>query len=303
MIKDRSLSSRILDVVVYSFCTFVLVVTLLPFLNILSTSISGNKDVLTGNITFYPKDITFEAYVRVLSNWLIPTAFKNSVLYTLTSTIYSTLLTVMMAYPLSKKNFVFNKQIWIMMVITMYFSGGMIPVFLLVSKMGILDTMWSQVLPCAISIGNVILMRMFFNTIPVELEESAFLDGANNVQILFKIILPLCKAGVATITLYYAVWKWNDFFNPLIYITSYEKYPLTVVIRDIVIQGSKFEMFSPTGSGSLMKQREQTTAFAQAYNVRLQYATLMVSILPIIFVYPVVQRYFIKGMMIGSLKG
>ena len=304
MIKDRSVSSGILDVVVYGFCLFVLVATVFPFLNILSTSLSGNKFVSTGDITFYPKDVTFEAYERIMSNWLIPNAFKNSVVYTLVSTVYSALITVTMAYPLTKKNFILKKPIWIMLVITMYFSGGMIPLFILITKTRIFNTIWGQVLPCAISIGNLILMRMFINTIPIELEESAFLDGANEAQILFKIILPLSKAGIATTTLYYAVWKWNDFFNPLLYFKDYDKYPLTVILRDIVIQGSQLKKFNTAVKGTpAMRQMAEKSAYAAAYDARLKYGTLMVSMLPIIAVYPILQKYFIKGLMVGSVKG
>ena len=243
MIKDRSLSSLVIDIFVYGIATSVFVVTLFPFLNLISTSISGNMAVLTGKVGFLPVDVTFEAYGRVLSNWLIPNAFFNSVFYTITSSLYSVVITLMMAYPMAKKDFILRKPVWYMLVVTMYFSGGMIPTFLLVSEMGMIDSWASQVFPLAIAVGNLILMRIFINNVPAELEESAKLDGAQEVSVFFRIILPLIKPGIATITLYYALWKWNDFFNPMIYFSTYQKFPLTVILREIVLQGSNVDKF------------------------------------------------------------
>jgi putative aldouronate transport system permease protein len=205
----------------------------------------------------------------------------------------------MMAYPMSKKNFVLRKPIWILLVITMYFSGGLIPTFLLISQFGMYDSWMSQVFPLAISIGNLILMRIFINNIPDELEESAKLDGAQDIQVFFKIILPLIKPGIATISLYYAVWKWNDFFNPMLYFSTYEKYPLTVILREIVLQGSHVDKFM----SAAQKASTEASVYAEAYNARLQYTALIVSILPIVAVFPTLQKYFVKGLSEGAVKG
>ncbi|MHB8963687.1 MAG: carbohydrate ABC transporter permease [Saccharofermentanales bacterium] len=299
MVKDRSRGSRIIDVVVYFSATFILLVTMFPLLNILATSMSGNLPVLNGWVGIWPVEITFEAYTRVLSNWLIPNAFANSVLYTVLSTAYSVLITLMMAYPMSKRNFVLRKPIWILLVITMYFSGGLIPTFLLISQFGMYDSWMSQVFPLAISIGNLILMRIFINNIPDELEESAKLDGAQDIQVFFKIVLPLIKPGIATISLYYAVWKWNDFFNPMLYFSTYEKYPLTVILREIVLQGSHVDKFM----SAAQKASTEASVYAEAYNARLQYTALIVSILPIVAVFPTLQKYFVKGLSEGAVKG
>jgi len=260
---------------------------------------SGNLPVLNGWVGIWPVEITFEAYTRVLSNWLIPNAFANSVLYTVLSTAYSVLITLMMAYPMSKRNFVLRKPIWILLVITMYFSGGLIPTFLLISQFGMYDSWMSQVFPLAISIGNLILMRIFINNIPDELEESAKLDGAQDIQVFFKIVLPLIKPGIATISLYYAVWKWNDFFNPMLYFSTYEKYPLTVILREIVLQGSHVDKFM----SAAQKASTEASVYAEAYNARLQYTALIVSILPIVAVFPTLQKYFVKGLSEGAVKG
>lgn len=299
MVKDQSTEGKVIDIVVFVLATLVLFVTLFPFLNIIATSMSGNLAVLTGSVGLIPVDINFEAYGRVFSNWLIPNAFFNSVIYTGLSTVYSVVITLMMAYPMAKKNFVLRKPVWIMLVITMYFSGGLIPTFLLVSELGMYDSWMSQVFPLAISIGNLILMRIFINDVPIELEESAKLDGAQDVQVFFRIILPLIKPGIATIALYYAVWKWNDYFNPMIYFSTYDRYPLTVVLREIVLQGSHMDKFM----SAAQKASADVSVYTEAYNARLRYTALIVSILPIVAVFPVLQKYFVKGLSEGAVKG
>lgn len=299
MIRDRSLSSRVIDVFVYAIAISVFVVTLFPFLNLIATSMSGNMAVLTGKVGFIPVELTFEAYGRVLMNWLIPNAFINSIFYTVASTAYSVLITLMMAYPMAKKDFILRKPVWYMLVVTMYFSGGMIPTFLLVREMGMIDSWMSQVFPLAIAIGNLILMRIFINNIPSELEESAKLDGAQEISVFFRIILPLIKPGIATIALYYALWKWNDFFNPMIYINTYQKFPLTVVLREIVLQGSNVDKFM---TASQMATKD-VDLYMEAYVTRLKDTALLVSMVPILLVFPVLQRYFIKGLNEGAVKG
>lgn len=299
MIKDRSLSSRLIDVFVYAFSIGVFGLTVFPFMNIIATSMSGNLAVLTGQVGIFPVALNLEAYSRVLSNWLIPNAFLNSVFYTTTSTVYSLVITLMMAYPMAKKDFVLRKPIWYMLVVTMYFNGGLIPTFLLISQVGMYDNWASQVFPLAIAIGNLILMRMFINNVPVELEESAKLDGAQEIQVFFRIILPLIKPGIATITMYYALWKWNDFFNPMIYFSTYDRYPLTVILREIVLQGAGADKFMTAAQ----QASNDANVYAEAYITRLKYTALLVSILPILFVFPVLQRYFIKGMTLGAVKG
>jgi putative aldouronate transport system permease protein len=302
MTRRFNLENHIMDLVVYLFCFVVLCVTLVPFMNVASMSISGNMPVMAGKVTIFPIEPTVEAYGRVMSNWLIPKAFLNSVIYTLTSTAYSVIITVMLAYAISKKGFVLRKPLWVIIVGANYFNGGLIPLFLLVNAAGFYNTLWSQVVPCAIAVGNLILVRIFINDIAAELEESATLDGANNVQIFFLVVLPLIKPVVATIFLYYAVWKWNDFFNPMIYFKDMDKYPLTVILRDIVIKGSFQEKFAGLASRSQQAQAD-AVAFGEAYAARLRYATLMVSVLPILVVYPMLQKYFIRGLQMGAVKG
>jgi putative aldouronate transport system permease protein len=157
----------------------------------------------------------------------------------------------------------------------------------------------SQVFPLAIAIGNLILMRIFINNIPEELEESAKLDGAQEVQVFYKIVLPLIKPGIATIALYYAVWKWNDYFNPMIYFSSYERYPLTVILREIVLQGSHVDKYM----SAAQRASSDFSVYTEAYNARLKYTALIVSILPIVAVFPILQKYFVRGLSEGAVKG
>lgn len=302
MVRDKSASSIVLDIVAFCFCIIVFIITLFPFMNIISTSISGNHPVMTGQVGIWPQDVTFEAYGRVLSNGMIPNAFLNSVIYTVANTAYGVLLTVMLAYPLAKKSFILRRPIWVMLMGAIYFSGGMIPLFIQIVKFGYYDTIWAQVIPCAIAVGNLMLLRIFINDIPSELEESALLDGANNVQVFFKIILPLMTPGIATITLYCLVWKWNDYYNPMMYFSTFEKYPLTVILRELVIKGSFTEKFMNLSDRGTLAQVEMQTN-ASAYATRLQYAALLVTLLPIFGFYPILQKYFIKGLNTGAVKG
>lgn len=300
MIEEKSFSSRVLDFLVYALALVVFIVTFFPFMNIVSTSISGNQQVLAGQVGLLPVHVTFEAYVRVFSNWMIPRAFFNSFLYSITGTAYGVAITVMMAYPMSKREFILRRPIWVMLFITMYFGGGLIPTFLLVNQLGMFNNIGAMIFPLAISIGHLILLRTFLHDIPKELEESAFLDGANSVQVFVKIILPLMKPAIATLILYYLVAKWNDFWTPMIYFKDYDKMPLTLILRDIVIAGdvSKFAV-----RNSSTQQKTLEIAYQAAYATRLQYATLFVSLTPILIMYPTLQKYFIKGLSEGAVKG
>jgi len=300
MIEEKSLTSAILDILVYLLAAVVFLVTFLPFLNIVSTSISGNQEVVSGQVTLLPKNITLEAFGRVFGNWMVPRSIINSLLYTVLGTVYGVIITVMMGYPMANRAFILRRPIWVMLFITMYISGGIIPTFLLVSAMGMFNNIGAMIFPLAISIGDLILLRTFLRDLPKELEESAYLDGANSVQVFFKIVLPLMKPAIATITMYYAVSKWNDFWNPMIYFKDYDKMPLTMILRDIVIAGD-VSQFAARGGDAAQKAME--TAYASAYNTRLQYATLLVSLVPILAMYPTLQRYFIKGISAGAVKG
>jgi len=297
VVRDKSPSSIILDVIIHTSLIILLIVTILPILHVAAISFSSSTAINRGLVTFYPKGFNLNAYIKVWEAGTVPNAFKNSVIYTVVGTAINMVLTITTAYPLSKKDLPFKKFYTTLIVITMFFGGGLIPRFLLVTKLGLYNTMWALILPGAISSWNLIVMRTFFQSIPVEIEESAYLDGANDMQILFRIVLPLSQASLATIGLFYAVGHWNSWFSALIYLKSNSKYPLQLVLREIVIQGQMAKELAEQGDTFLWQEMEMVSVES------LKYATLFISIVPMLIVYPFIQKYFVKGVMIGSLKG
>ncbi len=297
MIRDNSLSSRLLDVIVYIVMIFVLVVTLYPVLNVLASSFSGRLANESGIVTIFPVDFNLDSYNMIFASGTVPNAFKNSVIYTTVGTAVNLLLTGSFAYALSRKHLPLRGLYTTIAIIPMYFSGGLVPSFLLVRDLGLYNSMWALILPGAISITNMIIMRTFFQSIPVELEESASLDGANDLIIFVKIILPLSKAIIFTIGLYYAVSHWNSWFSAMIYFKDNDKYPLQMILRQIVIMTNDIKEAAISGDFT-------TLAFIGTVNVTgVKYATLFISIFPMLIIYPFIQKYFMKGVMIGSLKG
>jgi putative aldouronate transport system permease protein len=265
-------------------------ITLYPFLFLITSSFSALNASVNG-LSLIPRSFTADNYDRVLRNPLIYSGFKNTVVRTLLGTALSLLATLTLAYPLSRKYFP-NRGLWTgLIVFTMFFSGGLIPTYLLVRTLGLIDKPWALILPELISAYNFVIVRNYMQTIPDALEESAKIDGANDIKILFRIILPTCKPIIATVALWVAVWHWNAWFDCLIYITKPAGEVLQLVMRRIVIQGTdqitemmggKHDAITPEG---------------------LKAATILVTTLPILCVYPFVQKYFVKGVMMGSLKG
>jgi putative aldouronate transport system permease protein len=272
---------------------FIVIITLFPFIYMISVSLSSSLYVMQNRISFYPKGLNLDMYKYILHNPRIFVAYKNTLVYVTLGTAISLSLTCMGAYALSKgKKLIFAKQLNIMVIITMYFSGGMIPLFLNVRSFGILDTIWAMVLPGAISAWNLIIMRSFFLAYPTEIEDSGYVDGLNDFGVFCYLVFPTSKAVLATIGLYYAVNLWNSFYIPYLYIESPEKYPLQVVLRDIVLAGTSVD-------GQTAGVKQDTVIVEDS----LKFATIIVSIIPIIAVYPFIQKYFVKGVMVGSIKG
>ena len=297
MVKDRSASSVILDIVIHVSLLLLLIVTVFPILHVAAISFSSSSAINRGIVTFYPRELNLDAYRKVWEAGTVPNSFKNSVIYTAVGTAINLTFTILMAYPLSKKGLPLKKLYMSMIIVTMFFGGGLIPNFLLVNNLGLYDTMWALILPGTISTWNLVVMRTFFQNIPGEIEESAYLDGANDMQILYKIVLPLSKASIATIGLFYAVGHWNSWFNALIYFKSNSKYPLQLVLREIVIQGQMARELAEQGETAAWEEMGMVSVES------IKYATLFISIIPMLIVYPFVQKYFVKGVMIGSLKG
>ena len=298
MIKDNSISSKILDVVIYVSLIILMIITLYPIIYIFSVSVSSTTAYESGRVVFLPVEFNLEAYKVILEAGTIPRSFVNSVIYTVVYTVVSLLLTTTMAYPLSRsKDRVAFKGFFSKLVIfTMFFNAGIIPNYLVVKGLGLMDSMWALILPSAISTYNLVVMRSFFEGIPIDLEEAAFIDGANEIVIFWKIMLPLSKAALATVGLFYGVYMWNSWFNSMLYLQTADKYPLQFIIRQIIMQNQMAAELAAMGDTSMMTA--QTTN-----SVSLKYATLFLSILPMLAVYPFIQKYFVKGVMIGSVKG
>ncbi|GIP28388.1 putative ABC transporter permease protein YtcP [Paenibacillus sp. J23TS9] len=265
---------------------------LYPFVYMLAISLSGDVYVMKGEVTLWPKGWNLRMYELVLGDPKIWTSYRNTIIYTLLGTAIAMLVTSMGAYALSRKDMMFHKGFTLLIVFTMFFGGGMIPTFLVVRSLGLVDTIWGMVLPGAVSTWNLILMRTFFSGIPKELEESGRMDGLNDIGIFFRIIVPLSKPVFATISLFYAVGIWNNFLYPLLYLRSQELFPLQVLLRNLVLAGS-------VSSGQVTQIGGDNLVVEDS----LKYATIMVSTLPILILYPFVQKYFVKGSMIGAVKG
>ena len=291
----RSTGSRVFDALNILVLCLLGFVTLYPMYYILIVSISDGYFVSRNMVHWYPMGVNVEVYKSILNYNYFMRAYGNTIVYTVVGTAINLVMTVLCAYPLSRKDLYGRGVIVALVTFTMFFSGGLIPMYLQIIGLGLQDSMWSLVLPGAISTYNMIVMRTFFQNIPDELHESAYLDGASDFTVLMRIILPLSGAMMATMTLFYAVGHWNSYFNALIYLNSREKYPLQLVLRNIVIQGSDTDMLNYAGTAT----ETASTVVTQNY----KYAAIVVAVLPILLVYPFVQRFFVKGVMIGSIKG
>ncbi len=270
----------------------VVLVTLYPFIYMISVSLSSSIHVMRGEVSWFPKGLNFKMYDIVLSDPRILWAYLNTILYVTIGTSLSLLVTALGAYALSKKELIFRKGFTLYIVFTMFFGGGMIPTFLVVKEIGIMDTIWAMVLPALVSAWLLWIMRTFFSHLPVELEESARIDGVGEMGIFFKVVIPLSHAAFATIGLFYAVAMWNNFMLPLLYLRDSNLFPLQVILRNIVIAG-QFDNAHSSGVGVDNMVIQES----------LKYAAIVVSTVPILIVYPFLQKYFTQGIMVGAIKG
>lgn len=290
LLKRRS-GNLLFDIFNITFLVLLAFITLYPMWYIAIVSISSATHINLGDVKFIPKGINFTAYRIVFQNDKIWTAYRNTILYTVVGTLINVMMTAMCAYPLSRKDLYGRRPITVFITLTMFVSGGMIPLYLVIMNLHMINTMWAIVLPPAISTYNMIVMRTSFEAIPISLTESAYLDGANDMQILGKIIMPLSKPILATMTLFYAVSHWNSFFPAMLYLNSQDKYPVQVIMRDIVIAGDMADEFGDIqGSVSIIA-------------TNYKYAVIIISMVPILCVYPFLQRHFTKGVLVGAVKG
>ncbi|MDW7657804.1 MAG: carbohydrate ABC transporter permease, partial [Bacillota bacterium] len=267
--KIRNTSSLFWKAIIYFFVFSYAVSVILPFLNIISVSLSSSSSILQGQVTIYPQKLNFDAYLAVISNRALLRAYGNTLYVVTLGTASSLLMTMLAAYPLSKKSLPGVKWITFMITLTMWFSGGMIPLFLVVKNIGLYNTRFALFVPGLIAAFNVIVMRNFFESLPDSLEESARIDGAHDFTILFRIVVPLSKPVLATVTLWLAVGLWNSFFAPLLYLQDNTKYTLQLVLRDIILQNSAYEY-----GMDVLQQSERLDLISDS----IRYATIMFSI-------------------------
>ncbi|MCI8386315.1 MAG: carbohydrate ABC transporter permease [Acutalibacter sp.] len=290
---QTSLGEKVFTVFNYIFFTVLCLIMVYPFWHVAMESLSSTSAALRGGVFLYPKGFTLGTYQSVFKNPNIFSGFRTSILVTVTGSLAGTLLTAMTAYPLSKSRLRGGKVMMMLVLFTMIFSAGMIPNFLLIKNLGIYDTRWALILPGLISAYNCVLMKNFFYSIPESLEESAKIDGANDVQVFFRIVLPLSKATIATIILFNAVGYWNDYMSTVLYVQALDKWSLQAVLRQML-----------TNTQQAMEQAGvDVLAQSNTNAVTIKAASIVVTTLPILVVYPFVQKYFVKGVMIGGVKG
>lgn len=292
MLHKRSLGERIFSGVNTCFMILLCFVTLYPFLYVLFASLSDPTEMARfRGMLFYPKGFNLEAYKAVMDNPMILTGYRNTIFYVAGGTAINLFMTTLGAYALSRRNVYFSNSIMFMIVITMVFNGGLIPSFLLVNSLGMLDTPWALLLPGAVSSFNLIIMRTAFQAVPVSLEESARIDGANDWTIMSRIIVPLSMPVIAVMILWYAVGHWNSYFSALIYLRDRELFPLQLVLREILISNSTDSMTTDAAASDRLD-----------IGITIKYATIIISTLPILCLYPFLQKYFVHGVLIGALK-
>lgn len=274
---------------------FMLVVVLIPLLHVIAQSLSAPSEVIAGRVFLIPKKFTLMAYQDIFRSKLLLSGYGNSIFYTAAGTVVNLVMTILCAYPLSRKDFLGRKPMMWLFVFTMIFQAPLIPTYLNIRNLGMLDSVWTMLLPGAIHIYNMVVARTFFmNTIPDEMIEAAELDGASDLQVVWHLVLPLSKSILAVLTLFYAVAHWNSYFDAFIYLSSEDKLPLQVVLRNILANAKLIEEMA-----NASVEQSQRLAMVEV----LKYAVIVFGSLPVIMLYPLVQKHFVKGVMVGSVKG
>ncbi|NOU73249.1 ABC transporter permease subunit [Paenibacillus sp. LMG 31458] len=291
----ESQGDRLFLLGIYILLTVVLIVVLFPLIFIISSSFSSPQAVVSGKVWLFPVDFTLEGYKAVFRNPQIVSGYSNSLIYAVAGTAVNVALTVMLAYPLARKTFYGRNFIMVLLVITMMFDGGLIPFYLVVKNLHLLDSRWAMILPGALAVFQVIVARTFFQTtIPDEIAEAAELDGCSDIRFITSIVIPLSKPILAVLTLMYAVGHWNAYFDALIFLKSPNLFPLQIVLRNILILN--------TIDATMVSKVDQMLA-QQGLKDLLKYSLIVVASAPVLIIYPFVQKHFVKGVMIGSLKG
>lgn len=296
MRKKRITQDRIVYFINYILLGLLLITILYPLVYVVSASFSSGEALASGKVRLFPVEPTLLSYKTVFEYDAICVGFVNSIIYTVVGTVVSMVLTLLAAYPLSRDDFRGKKVLSSIFLFTMMFSGGLIPTYMLVKNLGLMNTMWSIILPTAVSAYNVIVARTFFNqTIPKELLEASQMDGCSDFRFFSQIVIPLSKPIVAVLCLWIAISLWNGYFNPLIYINEESKYPLQLVLRRILLMSQV-----NFANANIDPARVAANRYLSQM---LQYSTIIISSLPLMILYPFIQKYFVKGVMIGSVKG
>jgi len=270
--------------------TGVAISTLYPLIYIVSISFSDSASIAQNQVFLFPKGFNFDAYIEIFKNEKVPRAYLNSILYTGLGTFINLLMTAVAAYPLSRKTFFGRKFFIIAIVLTMFLNAGIIPNFLIVQKLGMIDTIWSLVLPNAIWTIELLILKSFYENMSESIRESALIDGASEYRILFSIIIPLAKPALASIGLFYFMGHWNSYFLPMIYLNDAKLYPLQVILRDMLLVDNALENTSLVDKAAVMPQA-------------IKNATIFITMVPVLLLYPFAQKYFAKGIMLGAEKG
>lgn len=296
----RAKSDKIFDAINYFFLLFIFIIVLYPLAFTVIASISDPTKVAAGSVFFRPVGFTLDAYKNVFLNKEIWIGYKNTIFYTLAGTSFNLFITITCAFALARKNLVGKSFIIGIFVFTMYFNGGLIPTYLLIKNLGMIDSAWAMLIPGALSVYNLIVARTFFqNNIPEELYEAARIDGCSDIGMFVKIALPLAAPIIAVMALFYGVGHWNQFFNALIYISNRELYPLQLVLRNILLLNQAMVMDLTTMTDEQLDFIIQKAFMAET----MKYALIFVATFPILAVYPFIQKYFDQGIMVGALKG
>ncbi|RAV12458.1 carbohydrate ABC transporter permease [Paenibacillus contaminans] len=289
---QKSLRERIEDALIALVMLGAMAVTLYPFIYVFSLSVSDPQEVAKMSVWLFPKGFSLEAYKRAFSNPGLFTSYYNTIWYTVVGTGVNVAMTVLAGFTLSRRTFSSRHVIMMLIAFTMFFGGGLIPEYLLIKNLGLFDTRWAIILPSAASAFLIIMARTFFQEIPESLYESAYIDGANDAQIMWKIAIPLSKPILAVLALFYAVAHWNSYFPAMIYLTDPKLQPMQLYLMKLLIQEDNTMMLgSLTGFDRVLQ------------SLSIKYAVIIIVILPIVLIYPFLQRFFIKGVMIGSVKG
>jgi putative aldouronate transport system permease protein len=295
---SQSISVKLLYSLVYVLLAVLAIMTVFPFIHVLATSMSSSRAVMSGEVFLWPKEITFISFTNLIEDGQLFNAMKNTVVITVVGTALNIVATIIAAYPLSRKRLKGRNVILIIITFTMLFGGGLIPNYILIKTLGIMNSYWALWLPGLLSTYNFFVMKTFFENLPAELEESAAIDGANDLVIIWKIILPLSMPIIAALTLFYAVGWWNSYMNVLMYITSSGKLSLMVKLLQMIDTTSQNLLNSNATSGG-----EGAAMQNLVTPEGIRAAAIIISVTPILCIYPFLQKYFVKGVLIGSIKG